>query len=281
MKDYRRCPDLREIDLSQSQDVSVGKTDAVFEEGVGSAVNAVDLVEGCLQEEFSRGKQMIERECRADIEHDGNTEEDKRVDEAAGAVGAHIIAHDDLSIYAECHEGDRGGNARAVLALRAVPQKGGVFFVSQEAKHFSERLKRFLLRDHQTVYVGKVLFGAAFLCHDLDQHALAVFSVDRGILLVVQGREVDVIDALCHNVLMLRKLRGTAKVDDRSQALAIAQKLRRFLRDLVKMAASVKLAFFDFSSVCRGKVAEVTEIFEFSEHFEILRYRSEFSIRII
>ena len=121
---------------------------------------------------------MVERERCTDIENDGNAEEDQRIDKATGAVGAHIVAHDDLSVNAERHENDGGGNACAVLALRAVPQNGVCVFISQKTEHFSECREGFLLRDHQAVNIGKVLFGAAFLRHDLDQYALAVLSVD-------------------------------------------------------------------------------------------------------
>ena len=104
---------LNQIYLTQFRDIFIGKTDSVSQKRVRSAVNAVDLVESGLQEVFSCGEQKIERMCRADIEYDGDAEKDQRVDEAAGAVGAHIIAHDDLAVNAERHENDGGGNARA------------------------------------------------------------------------------------------------------------------------------------------------------------------------
>ena len=85
-----------------------------------------------------------------------------------------------------------------------------------------------------------------------------------GVLLVGQGRDVEIINALGNNVALMRKLCGRAEVDNGAQTFFVAQLFGNFKFNFAQMSASVKLSVAYVLAVGSGNAAKVTEILNFS-----------------
>lgn len=261
---------LYKINLSQLPYVLVGEAESVVEEAFGAVPDAVDLVECGGKKSAARGEKQVEVVRLADAEgHERDADEDPEILESAGAVRPHIVAHDLVAVNAESEKCCCRNNARAVLALRAMPKHRAVV-LKKNAEKLAQRLKRGFGGDHCAVGVGKVGSRAAFDLHDLFEDRGPRVPRDGGVLLVGQGRDVEIINALGHDVALMRKLCGRAEVDDCAKTLAVAQFLGNFKFNFAQMTASVKLTVANALAVRRGNTAKIAEILDFSCHIVLL-----------
>ena len=191
-------------------------------------------------------------------EHDSDI--DPEILESAGAVRLHIIAHYRFAVNAECKKDRCRNDTRAVLALRAMPEHRTVVLIDEGAHQLAECLERGLGGDHRAVGLGKVGASTALDLHDLLEDRRTRVSGHRGVLLIGQRRDMEIIDALGNHVLLVRKLCGRAEVDDGAQALLIAQSFGYLGLDLSEMTAAVKHTVTDGLAVSRGNAAKVAEI---------------------
>ena len=135
-------PFLYKINLSQLLDVLVGEEEGVVEEAFGAVPDAVDLVKSGTHKSSARGEEQVEVVRLANAEgNKHNSDEDPKVLESAGAVGFHIVAHDLVAVNAESEKSRRRNNARAVLALSAMPEHRAVV-LKKNVKKLAECTER-------------------------------------------------------------------------------------------------------------------------------------------
>ena len=266
---------LYKIYASQLGNVVVAKSKTVAEKAVCAAVNAVHFLKGGAKIVALGGEQQIERGGGVSAEGDDcNHKIYQPIFEADAAIGAHIVPHDLVALYAKRQQNCRAGNARSVLTLRAVPQNCALLaVVKQKADKIAESVKGGGFGYHNTVCIRKIAAGATVLRHDLFEYGAAVLFIYRGILLVVKGREVAIVHALCHNVGLFGKLGGTAKVNDGSESPFIPQLIGGAGLYGGKMTATVQHTCADALAVGGGNPAQISEISDFFRHFICLRKR--------
>ena len=149
--------------------------------------------------------------------------------------------------------------------------KHSAVVLKKNIEKFAKCRKRGLGGYHSAIGVSKVGACAALNLHYFFEDRRPRVTCDSRILLVGQRGEMDIINTRGNDVLFVRKLCGSAEVDDGTKSLFIAQFLCNLGLDFAQMSASVKLAVANALAVCRRNAAKVAEIFDFTCHFVLLK----------
>ena len=175
---------LYKIRLTEAEELVICELKGIAEESFRAAPNAVDLVKRGAHKVAAGGEKKIEVVRLANAEGDKyNADKYPKILESAGAVGLHIVAHDRIAVNSERKKYCRRNNARAVLALSAMPKHRAVI-LQENIKKLAECFKRGLGGYHRAVGVGEICARAAFDLHNFFEDRGSRMPCDGGILLV-------------------------------------------------------------------------------------------------